>query len=87
MKNTTKMDFEEALKKSREWRVQADINNINSIDLIDNLNFLKGNSSSYPTNRPTPKRLRELRIKKALNYDTRLKATIEESKLSLTEKK
>ena len=48
---------------------------------------MKGNSSSYPTNRPTPKRLRELRIKKALNYDTRLKATIEESKLSLTEKK
>ena len=87
MKSTTDMDFEEALKKSREWRVQADINNINSIDLIDNLNFLKGNSSSYPTNRPTPKRLRELRIKKALNYDTRLKATIEESKLSLTEKK
>ncbi len=87
MKNTTKMDFEDALKKSRKWRVQADINNINSIDLIDNLHFLKDNSSLYPTNRPTPKRLRELRIKKAWDYDTRLKATIEESKLSLTEKK
>lgn len=87
MKNTTNMGFEEALKKSREWRVQADINNIIPIDLIDALHFLKDNSSSYPTNRPTPKRLRELRIKKALNYDTRLKATIEESKLSLTEKK
>ena len=87
MKNTTKMDFEEALKKSREWRVQADIDNIKSIDLIDALHFLKDNSSLYPTNRPTPKRLRELRIKKALDYDTKLKAIIEESELSLTEKK
>ena len=48
---------------------------------------MKDNSSLYPTNRPTPKRLRELRIKKALDYDTKLKAIIEESELSLTEKK
>lgn len=87
MKSTTDMDFEEALKKSREWRVQADINKIIPIDLIDALKFLEKNSSSYPTNWPTPERLKEIRIKEALDYDTRLKATIEESKLSLTEKK
>jgi len=49
MKNTTNMGFEEALKKSREWRVQADINNIIPIDLINALNFLENNSSLYPT--------------------------------------
>lgn len=87
MKNPTDMDFEEALKNSRKWRVQADIDNIRPIDLIDALNFLENNSSSYPTDWPTPERLREIRIKEALDYDTRLKATIEESKLSLTEKK
>lgn len=87
MKNTTNMGFEEALKKSREWRVQADINNIIPIDLIDALNFLENNSSLYPTDWHTPERLKEIRIKEALDYDTRLKATIEESKLSLTEKK
>jgi hypothetical protein len=49
MKNPTDMDFEEALKNSRKWRVQADIDNIRPIDLIDALNFLENNSSSYPT--------------------------------------
>lgn len=87
MKNTTNMGFEEALKNSREWRVQADIDNIKLIDLIDILHFLENNSSSYPTDWPTPERLKKIRIKEALDYDTRLKATIEESKLSLTEKK
>lgn len=84
------MSFGEALEKSRKWRAQSDISNIvknSSDDLIDNLTFLENNSSSYPTDWPSLGRLKEIRIKEALDYDTRFKATIEESKLSLTEKK
>ena len=84
------VSFAEALEKSRKWRSQSDISNIvkkSSNDLIDNLKFLRDNSWLYPIDWPTPERLREMRIKEALDYDTRFKATIEESKLSLTEKK
>lgn len=84
------MSFGEALEKSRKWRAQSDISNIvknSSDDLIDNLTFLENNSSLYPTDWPSLGRLKEIRIKEALDYDARFKATIEESKLSLTEKK